>query len=593
MQKGNMHNSRYINNSFIKKEVTMFLNNAPKKLLRKYPITELIYITHDCCVYKSKQADSGNYSIIKITPYLHKQHCILKSVSHINDVHLLTPFSVEKYTDFTVSVYPYKVSVIDKIISGKLCFDELLTLALDLCDGIIRLHSNNILHLDISPNNIYLNDDNTFCIGDFSFSQKKSNNKIRRNIYFTEGYSPPEFKAYSKNLVQINELSDEYSLAKTILSLCHGYNTSAKDHPVQDTTDIPEYFFDILNKASSEIQEYRYPSINAFKTELLSFKAEYDISEIKYYISFNSENNPFNNTKTRPMAKPHIEEPTPAIQKIINSPAFMTVAILLAVILPILSLYKIFYTPNNADKIAAHNIQNISISYETKEPVAIIEENKTNNKNTDSAEIDNSNKNTDSAEIDNSNKNTDSAEIDCNDKNTNTTKIDCNDNVDNSKIKKDNINKSSVKEIDIADKNITSLSEDCIKSTLNINFDINSVTIISANNNNISDISRLSEFVSVRELYLSDNRIKNIDSLKQLFNLKTLVISSNLIDDITSLKELKNLENLDISNNKKLKNLSALYELKTLKLLCINETAVTKGTIKKLKESLPDCEIIY
>ena len=34
MQKGNMHNSRYINNSFIKKEVTMFLNNAPKKLLK-------------------------------------------------------------------------------------------------------------------------------------------------------------------------------------------------------------------------------------------------------------------------------------------------------------------------------------------------------------------------------------------------------------------------------------------------------------------------------------------------------------------------------------------------------------------------------
>lgn len=581
MQKGNMHNSRYINNSFIKKEVTMFLNNAPKKLLKKYPITDLIYITHDCFVYKSEQTNSGNLRIIKITPYVHKQHCILKAVSHINDTHLLTPVSVEKYQNFTVSVYPYKLSVIDKIIYSKLCFDELLTLALDLCDGIIRLHSSNILHLDISPNNIYLNDDNTFCIGDFSSSQKKSNNKIRRNIYFTEGYSPPEFKAYSKNLVQINELSDEYSLAKTILSLCHGYNTSAKDHPVQNTTDIPEYFFDILNKASSEIQEYRYPSINAFKTELLSFKAKYDISEIKYYISFNSENNPFNNTKTRPMAKPHIEEPTPAIQKIINSPAFMTVAILLAVILPILSLYKIFYTPNNADKIAAHNIQNISISYETKEPVAIIEENKTNNKNTNSAEIDNRNKNTDSAEID------------CNDKNTNTTKIDCNDNVDNSKIKKDNINKSSVKEIDIEDKNITSLSEDCIKSTLNINFDISSVTIISANNNNISDISRLSEFVSARELYLSDNRIKNIDSLKQLFNLKTLVISSNLIDDITSLKELKNLENLDISNNKKLKNLSALYELKTLKLLCINETAVTKGTIKKLKVSLPDCEIIY
>ena len=128
----------------------MFLNNAPKKLLKKYPITDLIYITHDCFVYKSEQTNSGNLRIIKITPYVHKQHCILKAVSHINDTHLLTPVSVEKYQNFTVSVYPYKLSVIDKIIYSKLCFDELLTLALDLCDGIIRLHSSNILHLDIS-----------------------------------------------------------------------------------------------------------------------------------------------------------------------------------------------------------------------------------------------------------------------------------------------------------------------------------------------------------------------------------------------------------------------------------------------------------
>lgn len=506
----------------------MFFNNAAKKILKKYPITDLIYITHDCCVYKSKQADNGNYNIIKITPYLHKQHCILKSVLHINDTHLLTPVSVEKYKDFTVSVYPFKTTVIDKIITDNLCFNEILALALDLCDGINILHSNNILHLDISPTNIYINDDGTFCIGDFSSSQKKGNNKIRQNIYFTEGYSPPEFKIYSKNSVQINEQSDEYSLAKTILSLCHGHNNSDKDCSVQKTTDIPKQFFDILNKASSEIHEYRYPSISDFKSELLAFKSEYDISEIKYYISFNSENNPFNNIKTKPMMKPHIEEPAPIAQKIINSPAFMTAVILLAVILPILSLYKIFYTPKDADKIAAHNIQNISLSCETKEPVAMTEK-----------------------------------------------------------------NKSAVREIDIEDKKITSLSENNIKNILNINFDINSVTIISANNNIISDISRLSEFVSVRELYLSGNNIQNIGSLKQLYHLKTLVISSNLIDDITDLKELKNLENLDISGNKKLKNVSALYELKKLRLLCINETAVTKDTIKKIKEKLPDCEIIY
>ncbi len=73
----------------------MFLNNAPKKLLKKIPITDLIYITHDRCVYKSKQADSGSYSIIKITPYLQVTALHFKVWFQLNDVHLLTQFSVE------------------------------------------------------------------------------------------------------------------------------------------------------------------------------------------------------------------------------------------------------------------------------------------------------------------------------------------------------------------------------------------------------------------------------------------------------------------------------------------------------------------
>lgn len=559
----------------------MIFNTVYKKITKKYPINDLIYITHDCCVYKSKQTDNNNISIIKITPYLHKQHCILKSVSHINSPHLLTPILVDKYKNYTVSVYPFKTTVIDKIITDKLCFSEIFALALNLCDGINQLHSNNILHLDISPNNIYINDDGTFCIGDFSSSQKKHNNNIRRNIYFTEGYSPPEFKTYSKKTASINELSDEYSLGKTLLSLCNRHVETDPECHTMNNPDIPEQFLNILNKASSEIQEYRYPTISDFKSELLAFKTEYNISEIKYHISFNSENNPFNKLKTQPVIKRHIETPAPIAQNIINSPAFMTTIILLSIILPILAIYKVFYTSQEINKITARNMQYISASVycESKEPYSTPKAKKGNLKIKES-----NSKKTDVNKSSVDETNTKEIDIDKNDSSdTDTKKID---------IDKNDSSDTGTKEVDIKNKKITSLSANNIKKIYGADFDISSINIISANNNTISDISGLSEFISVSELYLSCNQIKNITSLNKLSSLKTLVISSNLIDDISVLKTLKSLENLDLSSNKKLKDITALYELKNLKLLCINETSVTKSSIKQLKEKLPNCEII-
>ncbi len=68
-------------------------------------------------------------------------------------------------------------------------------------------------------------------------------------------------------------------------------------------------------------------------------------------------------------------------------------------------------------------------------------------------------------------------------------------------------------------------------------------------NNSISDISPLSELVNLRILYLLMNHIKDISPLSGLTNMEELLLGSNNISDISPLSELVNLRMLYLLNN--------------------------------------------
>ena len=82
-------------------------------------------------------------------------------------------------------------------------------------------------------------------------------------------------------------------------------------------------------------------------------------------------------------------------------------------------------------------------------------------------------------------------------------------------------------------------------------------------NNNISDISALSGLTNLHTLWLQDNNISDISALSELKNLNTLTLNSNNISDISALSELKNLDRLSLYNNN-ISDISALSELKNL-----------------------------
>ncbi|WP_217302693.1 cell wall-binding repeat-containing protein [Clostridium sp. 001] len=92
--------------------------------------------------------------------------------------------------------------------------------------------------------------------------------------------------------------------------------------------------------------------------------------------------------------------------------------------------------------------------------------------------------------------------------------------------------------------------------------------------NQISDISMVKDLTNLQELNLADNQISDISGLKDLTNLQTLYLQNNKISDINGLKDLTNLQKLLLENNE-ISDISALKGLTNLESLSLDDNKIS------------------
>ncbi|XP_027342639.1 probable serine/threonine-protein kinase PIX7 isoform X2 [Abrus precatorius] len=152
---------------------------------------------------------------------------VLSKAIHDNVVMLLGSCS-EGYNRLLVYEYVCNGSL-DQHLSehsrSPLNWKDRINVAIGAAKGLLYLHTNNIIHRDVRPNNILITHDHQPLLGDFGLARNQNQDSIHSTeVVGTFGYLAPEYAEHGK----VSTKTDVYSFGVVLLQLITGMRTTDK-----------------------------------------------------------------------------------------------------------------------------------------------------------------------------------------------------------------------------------------------------------------------------------------------------------------------------------------------------------------------------
>lgn len=160
----------------------------------------------------------------------------------------------------------------DHITAGDLTLPRTASIIEQLFEAVQYLHSQGILHRDIKPSNVLLTPNDLVKITDFGISRDVQE---FRNLHLTQDASligTPQFMAPEQLLgAEASELTDQYSLARTILAIFEGGELNMPPKPLHEVRpDLPRQLGEALERCMHVYPAERFPSIEAARHAVLA-----------------------------------------------------------------------------------------------------------------------------------------------------------------------------------------------------------------------------------------------------------------------------------------------------------------------------------
>ena len=142
---------------------------------------------------------------------------------------------------------------------GQLTTDEIRHVMVDVAKGLSYLHAHQVIHQDIKPANILIDNDNTgttYILSDFGISAKSrtmlsQSIHVSQSLSLTEGYAPPEkFSPYPQDR-KPDRKGDIFSYGISMYELLTGhlpFDDLSTGRQLQYTPNATVYFGDIADE---------------------------------------------------------------------------------------------------------------------------------------------------------------------------------------------------------------------------------------------------------------------------------------------------------------------------------------------------------
>lgn len=204
-----------------------------------------------------------------------------------NHPNVVKIYDYGEYNNLPYIVTEYvKGQTLRDVLDYKRCFslNESCSIMLQLCDALIEVHSKNIVHRDIKPQNVYYASDGEIKLGDFGISVllgSGMNVNENKKVMGTAQYLAPELVYGEKATFQ----SDIYAMGITFFELLTGrvpfdgknpHDVAVMQvekevpSPLTINPDLPKEVEYIIFKAVNKNLDERYKSVNEMKKDILS-----------------------------------------------------------------------------------------------------------------------------------------------------------------------------------------------------------------------------------------------------------------------------------------------------------------------------------
>lgn len=250
-----------------------YINIAYKRLetIKITPDKEIYLVMEQAtrCLYILKIVNRENLPDKKL---LGVQHPNLASIQHLTEDDGKTYIIMEYIAGLTLTEYLPQ--------NPQLNFEALKNIITALCSALSCLHSHGIIHRDIKPDNIFINNDGVVKLLDYDAAREKTAPKEQDTICLgTQGYASPEQYGFQST----DERSDIYSLGVTMKFILGNQYTSAMKA--------------IIDKCTQFDPQNRYQSVDEIQLELnrptsisnmtFQWKAAYIIHEMLLFCFVN------------------------------------------------------------------------------------------------------------------------------------------------------------------------------------------------------------------------------------------------------------------------------------------------------------------
>jgi len=529
----------------------------PGKIKKEYRLVSLLSLHENALVFslEKKKSSSKNTAytvnpnpsngVIKIMPKSYFDETLFTALQSLHHPLLLLPTELISEGDYVYALYPRLLPFSEYLSGERISLSTILQWIKDMSQIVPCLHDKNIFHGDIAPDNIYLDDDGHFYLGDFSsckiLSPRQSmtyQNKKKKTGTTFPFSSTKDCKQdiFCFLTILFNLLKASSSLEKegnAILSAL-GKRTDNLLLELKEKKCCNLSFRQVCQNILGVIEENQ---------------KEMKSSHIDFILS--SEKLDFLNETTKTLKKSPISFPfQPKISLTVFALTLCTLIFLSAVI-----YYAGIGSPQQKK------------SYLAKESVP--KKIATNNLRSPSPFP-----TEDSATGNTASSNTPSADACTEIPPTTTAATDT--------PKTNNRNKSI---LDISCKKYRNIPYSPRADP--------SVKIIFAQGNRFKKISPFSGYPALEELYLDGNAISDLSNLSAFRHLAILGLSNNQITDLSSLGDIPSLRILDLSGHTKLLNFPSLGKLRNLECLILTGTNATDNDMQRLQQSLPRCTILH